>query len=85
MTPKSTKLSGPGGYTTNTATKKGGAGQLKPMGGGKPNKVGNAAASPFSGGKKGSNKDTQALLKNVDRQVDAPPPVEPPAGNGEGN
>jgi hypothetical protein len=69
MTPKSTKLSGPGGYTTTTPTLKGGAGDLKPMGGGKPMKVGNAAASPFSGGKKGSNKDTQALLKNVKRTV----------------
>lgn len=69
LTPKSTPLKGPGGYTTNTPTKSGSAGQLKPMGGGKPMRVQSQSVSPFSGGKKGSNPDTQALLKNVPRTV----------------
>ena len=65
---KTTKLSGPGGYTTSTPTLKGGAGDLKPMGGGTPNRVGNKAVTPFRG-KSGSNPDTQALLKNVPRTI----------------
>ena len=68
LTPKSTKLSGPGGYTTTTPTLKGGAGDLKPMGGGKADRVGTNAVTPFRG-KSGSNPDTQALLKNVPRTI----------------
>ena len=68
LTVKSTPLSGPGGYTTTTPTLKGGAGALKPMGGGTANKVGYKKVTPFRG-KSGSNPDTQALLKNVPRKV----------------
>jgi len=71
-------LKGAGGYTTTTPTLKGGAGRLKPMGGGTANKVGTNAATPFRG-KRGSNKDTQALLKNTPRTLlDQPPPPEEP-------
>jgi hypothetical protein len=62
-------------------TKSGSAGTLKPMGGGTANKVSSRAATPFRG-KRGSNKDTQALLKNVPRTLldqPAPPPEEPEA------
>ena len=54
MTPKATKLSGPGGYTTNTPTLKGSAGALKPMVGSRATSVHRGAASPFSGGRRGS-------------------------------
>ena len=69
LTPKSTTLSGPGGYTTSTPTKKGGAGNLKPMGGGTASKVGKKAVTPFSGRSGAPRADTQALLKNVPRTV----------------
>ena len=53
LTPISTKLSGPGGYTTTTPTLKGGAGELKPMGGGVSSKPKRNAVSPFSEGRRG--------------------------------
>ena len=70
LTPKSTPLKGPGGYTTNTPTKSGSAGQLKPMGGGKPMRVQSQSVSPFSGGKRGGDDSiTHRYLKNVKRTV----------------
>jgi hypothetical protein len=53
LTVKSTPLSGPGGYTTSTPTLKGGAGELKPMGGGTKLTPHRHAVSPFSGGRSG--------------------------------
>jgi hypothetical protein len=69
MTPKATRLSGPGGYTTTTPTLKGGAGDLKPMGGGTANKVNNKAQSPFARGKRGTDKNRHDALKNVPRTI----------------
>lgn len=85
LTVPETKLKGPGGYTTNTPTLKPGAGNLKPFGGGTPDRVQANAATPFKG-KRGSNKDTDRMLKNVPRVVDAPPtpPEEPEAPAPEG-
>lgn len=69
MTPKATTLSGPGGYTTTTPTLKGGAGALKPMGGGTPNKVGRAQVSSLARGKRGTDKNRHDALKNVPRTI----------------
>lgn len=69
LTPKSTTLSGPGGYTISTPTKAGGAGNLKPMGGGTASRVRRKAVTPFSGQRGAPRADTQALLKNVPRKV----------------
>lgn len=72
LTPKETKLSGPGGYTTTTPTKAGGAGTLKPMGGGTANvrKAGTPVNNRiFQGGKRGSDAATSARLKNVKRVI----------------
>jgi hypothetical protein len=55
LTVKSTQLSGPGGYTTTTPTLKGGAGELKPMGGGTKNAPHRRQVSAFSGGRKGES------------------------------
>ena len=69
LTVKSTKLSGPGGYTTSTPTLQGGAGTLKPMGGGTASKPRRKAVTPFSGKSGVGSADTRALLKNVPRTV----------------
>lgn len=55
LTPIGTTLKGPGGYTTNTPTLKGSAGKLKPMVGARKTPVHHNAATPFSGGRRGSS------------------------------
>jgi hypothetical protein len=55
LTPKSTALKGPGGYTTTTPTLKGGAGALKPLTGSRATPVHHNAVSPFSGGRRGKS------------------------------
>lgn len=55
LTPKSTPLKGPGGYTTTVPTLKGGAGVLKPMVGSRATPVHRSAVSPFSGGSRGKS------------------------------
>jgi|tagenome__1003787_1003787.scaffolds.fasta_scaffold20626124_2 hypothetical protein len=74
LTVKATPLHGPGGYTTNTPTLKGGAGQLKVFGGGTPNvrKTGTLNASPTfesKGAKRGHDSYTTAALKNIPRTI----------------
>jgi hypothetical protein len=71
LTVKSTKLKGPGGYTTTTPTLSPGAGHVKPMGGGVATKrpASHQVQSPYAGGRSGSNADTEALLKNTPRTV----------------
>jgi hypothetical protein len=81
LTVKQTPLKKAGGYTTTTPTLSPGAGHLKPFGGGVPDRrpASHAVASPYHRGRKGRNKDTEALLKNVPRTVvtdAAPPPPE---------
>ena len=68
LTVKQTPLLSPGGYSPTVKTLSGGAGELKPMGGGTPDRIQAKSVTPFRG-KSGSNPDTQALLKNVPRTI----------------
>jgi hypothetical protein len=77
LTVKQTPLLSPGGYTTTTPTLSPGAGELKPFGGGVPDRrpKSHQVKSVYYRGRSGSNPDTERLLKNVPRTVLPPGPL----------
>jgi hypothetical protein len=71
LTVKQTPLKRAGGYTTTTPTLTPGAGSLKPFAAGVPDRrpSSHAVVSPYYRGRRGSNLDTEALLKNQERVI----------------